>query len=48
MFKFVTRYLVHKGADKVDETTLHLWQLIGMISVHHRLKRKKKEMISIV
>lgn len=36
-----SRYLVHKGADKVDETTLHLRQLVRMISVHHWLKREE-------
>lgn len=43
MILFVSRYLVHKGADKVDETTLHLRQLISMIPVHHWLKKKKKK-----
>lgn len=40
--QFVSRYLVHEGADKVDKTTLHFRQLISMISVHHWLKKKKR------
>lgn len=45
-FLSITGYLVHKWADKVNETTLHLRQFIGMISVHHGLNRKKKAVIN--
>lgn len=38
-------YLVHEGADEVDETALHLWQLICVISVHHRLKKSETVII---
>lgn len=31
-------YLVHKGAHKINETALHLGELLGTISVHHGLE----------
>lgn len=36
-------YLVHKGAHKVDETALHLGQLLGAVPVHHGLEVAEEE-----
>ncbi len=38
-------YLVHKGAHKVDETTLHLWELFGTVSVHHGLRKTEETVL---
>lgn len=35
--------LIHKSANKVDETTLQLRQVGGFVSVHHRLKERERE-----
>lgn len=43
--ELLSSYLVHEGADEVDETALHLWQLVCVISVHHRLKKSETVII---
>lgn len=35
-------HLVHEGADKVDETTLQLGQVVRLVPVHHGLGKKEK------
>ena len=46
LLKLCVWYLVHEGADKIDETTLHLGKLGSVISVHHGLT-EEEEMIII-